>query len=107
MTNANEGSLMRRTKSELVQIILRKDEVEKQKNEEIDRLNKDVNVLQTKLNASTEVAKSANKEVEDYKDALDDAAYERQMMLNRMKVYKICSFVCGIIAVAAIISLFC
>lgn len=107
MTNASEGSLMRRTKSELVQIILRKDEVEKQKNEEIDKLNNDVNVLQTKLNASVEAAHAATLEIEGYKEELDDAALERQMLINNIKSLRIYAIVFAIIAFGAIIGMFC
>lgn len=69
MTNATPNSLMRRTKAELVNIILRKDETETKASEEIKSLEKKLSVCESDREKTIE---NCNNKVQSIKDSYDN-----------------------------------
>lgn len=117
--NANtSSSLMKKTKTELVNIILRKDSVEKNLSEEINKLNDEVTkISDAKTNLkddvkkfSTEVANlklenaKLNESNNNLKDALDEDASIMQELKTSVKAWRNIALVCvAILAVSLIV----
>lgn len=87
MANATENSLMKRTKKELIDIILRKDGVEKENSNTIKELNEEINKLKL-INEDNEVILETTKkqfeyiqkDAEDYKEEIDKLVVKAEQL---------------------------
>lgn len=84
MANASEGSLMKRTKAELVNIILRKDEVETNHSEEIKSLKESVSNFE--------------REVESYREEIDDYVADLKDCALKLRKHKAINYIIGFVA---------
>lgn len=84
MANASEGSLMKRTKAELVNIILRKDETEVNNNQEIKSLKESVSNFE--------------REVESYREEIDDYVADLKDCASKLRKHKALNYVIGVAA---------
>ena len=82
MTNATPNSLMRRTKAELVNIILRKDETEAKASEEIKSLEKKLSVCESDKEKTIE---NCNTKVQSIKDYYNKTIYVLKADNKRLK----------------------
>lgn len=110
---------MRKTKQQLIDIILRKDEVHKKLNDDIDKLHKEKDYLNTRLNAYInhvdELAYDKNalvKELEeaaiktnDLTEACDEYASRIQEYIDDIKHYKRLSILTGSVTIIILLVL--
>lgn len=109
MSNGCSGSLMKRTKAELVNIILRKDEVETSANGKISALESQVKNLQSELELITDLKLKAEAECSDYRKKVTIANCNALMikeLTKKIRFYRIVSTILFIIAAVAIVMLF-
>lgn len=120
MAEPNNG-LMKKTKTQLVEIILRKDEVERECRTEISNLNEKLKSYNTYIDSTTEqlnadksiIDKQANliieKEnlIESLKSQFDIAATEVAEAKENVRMYKDYIRICGTIAIVLIAALIC
>ena len=103
MAIADEKSLMRRTKAELVQIILRKDATEIKQNEEVSKLKNEVSNKTTRI---TEL----ETQISDYEAELDMNSTDKQSLTDlayEWKVTAISSLIVNVALMIAVIVSFC
>ena len=103
MAIADEQSLMRRTKAELVQIILRKDATEIKQNEEVSKLKNEVSNKTTRI---TEL----ETQISDYEAELDMNSTDKQSLTDlayEWKVTAISSLIVNVALMIAVIVSFC
>lgn len=120
MAESNNG-LMKKTKTQLVEIILRKDEVERECRDEINDLKKRIKNYDSDIQAITKkyienkdiIDKQANliieKEnlIESLKSQFDIAATEVAEAKENVRMYKDYIRICGTIAIVLIAALIC
>lgn len=102
VTNKTSNSLMKKTKAQLVEIILRKDEVER-------NLRKDINELCDSFDKIKGEKEFFEKEFEilqnDYQKECDGNALYIQELRNRVERYKVLFYVFSAISIGFIISI--
>lgn len=72
MANASESSLMKRTKAELIQIILRKDQTEAEQSKSIKELNEQKNELNTRIKDYEKNIYDMSLKCADFESEIDD-----------------------------------
>lgn len=90
------NSLSKKTKQELIDIILRKDDVHQKLNEEINKI-KQLNNSKIKKIDSLEL------EIEQFKDLCDDNTEHIMCLKRKVKEYKWCSVIASILFLLMII----
>lgn len=90
-------TLTDKTNEELIQIIFRKDEIERQNNENIKTLKKQIESMSTDI-ANMEIC------ISNYQKALDDSATEKTILSRKFNILAIFSI---LITIGVIITLFC
>ena len=104
--NKQNNSLMRKTKAQLVEIILRKDSIEKNLRTDINGTNSTLNEIRNKYNALEKYYDRLNC---DYRDMCDEKAFIECQLNNKIKFLRKLSIgliVCLIILVILNIILF-
>lgn len=121
MSTQSENSLMKKTKKELVDIILRKDDVEKQLRKEKADIELDFNKAKEMIAKKDTVINNLNKDIKGTEDALlkeqknnaglessiDDLTTENAELVSRNKKLFSYAFVEGVIIVGLAILCFC
>ena len=99
VTNKTSNSLMRKTKAQLVEIILRKDEVER-------NLRKDIKETCDSLNKITTEKELLENKFEtfknDYQEECDENVFYCQKLKDRIKKYKVLFYICLTISIGLI-----
>lgn len=110
MSTQSENSLMKKTKKELVDIILRKDDVEAKLRKELSDVNLDFSkakdMISKKENTIAELnnsIKEKNQQVEDFKDTIDDLVAENYTYRHHQKFFIGITIASVVITVGAII----
>jgi hypothetical protein len=99
MTNATPSSLMRRTKAELVNIILRKDETEAKAAEEIKTLNKKVSEYEANHKKTVDNYKDKVQSIKDsYNDVISTLNADNKKLKNTL-IYSYVAFAAIIIII--------
>ena len=114
MSTQSENSLMKKTKKELVDIILRKDDVEAKLRKELNDVNLDFSkdfskakdMISKKENTIVELnnsIKEKNQQVENFKDTIDDLVAENYTYRHHQKFFIGITIASVVIAIGAII----
>lgn len=109
-----DGSLSRKTKKELIEIILRKDAREIELNQQISNLTKEVGDYSSRLNAAIKDVKGMEKELNQTRSALnssrvdfechcDDTATEICELKGIIKLYRLGIILMAIVSIVCII----
>ena len=102
VTNKTSNSLMKKTKTQLVEIILRKDEVERSLRKDIKELLSSLDKIKTEQ----ELIKQRFETLQnDYQEECDENASYLQELRNRVERYKVLFYVFSAISIGFIISI--
>lgn len=108
------GSLMRKTKKDLVEIILRKDDIEKGFINKCKELQNEITQLNNRLSSSfndmkgtekriRQLEKERNSAIADFEYSCDNHAVEIQEFKNQIKLYKLATLIMTAVAIASLL----
>ena len=102
VTNKTSNSLIRKTKAQLVEIILRKDEVERSLRKDIKELLSSLDKIKTEKELLEQRFETLQN---DYQEECDENASYLQELRNRIERYKVLFYIFSAISVGLIISI--